>query len=138
MIVVAIPGFSQSRPCTRAEHLQVEKEAETLRAWDSLYKSYKHYEHCDDVDAAEGYRESIARILTDHWETLPRLSEIIQKDKSFGSFVTLDATMNMADVAKIKELATEYCPAGLEQLCARLKQDADDAIADDANATRPK
>src|SRR6516225_7917663 len=91
---IAVPVHSQSKPCTRAEQIQVENEAVNLRTWDSLYKSYKRYGHCDDVDAAEGYSESIARILADHWETLPRLAELIQKDRSFGRFVGLDATMD--------------------------------------------
>jgi len=135
-MLFAVSVTSQQKPCTNAEHLQVEKEAVTLRTWDSLYRSYKRYGHCDDVDASEGYSESIARILADHWETLPRLGELIQKDKSFGRFVGLDATMDMGDVAKIKELATTRCPPGLESLCSKLKHDADEAIAEDASARK--
>jgi hypothetical protein len=138
VMIIAAPAFSQSRPCTKAEHVQMENEAVTLRTWDSLYQSYKRYGHCDDVDAAEGYSESIARILADHWETLPRLAELIQKDGGFGRFVGLNATMDMQDVAKIKGLATAHCPAGLEKLCSKLKRDAGDAIADDASTTKQK
>lgn len=136
VMLIAVPVTSQSKPCTRTELLQVEKEAVTLRTWDSLYKSYKRYGHCDDVEAAEGYSESIARVLADHWETLPRLAELIEQDRSFESFVTLNATMDMTDVKKIKGLATAHCPAGLDELCAKLRHDADDAIADYATAVK--
>lgn len=137
LILIAVPTYSQSKPCTPAEHAQVENEAVNLRTWDSLYASYKKYGHCEDVDAAEGYSESIARILADHWETLPRLAELIQKDRSFGQFVGLNCTMDMGDVAKIKGLATAHCPEGLEKICTKLKHDADEAIAEDS-ATKQK
>ena len=137
LVVIAGSISAQSKPCSPAEQLQVENEAVNLRTWDSLYRSYKRFGHCDDVDAAEGYSESIARILADHWETLPRLAELIQKDRSFGRFVGLDATMDIHDVAKIKRLAAAHCPAGLEKLCTKLKNNADDAIAEDG-ATKQK
>jgi len=108
----------------------------TLHSWDALYKSYRRYGHCDDVDAQEGYSESIARILVDHWETLPRLAELIEQDKSFDTFVGLDATMNMDDVVKIRSNAAKRCPAGLARLCAKLKKDADEAIAEDASVKK--
>jgi len=135
MVLIAVPVFSQSRPCTDAEDQQVEKEAVTLRTWDSLYKSYKRYGHCDDVDAAEGYSESIARILADHWETLPHLAQLIQHDEAFGRFVGLDGTMNVNDLTKIKRLSTAHCPVGLKELCAKLRHDADNALAEDTGAT---
>jgi len=138
VVLTVVPAVSQSKPCTPRDRLQVEKEASILRTWDSLYRSYKRYRQCDDVDAAEGYSESKARILADHWETLPRLAELIQKDRSFSRFVGLDATMDMQDVAKIKRLATTHCPAGLKELCAKLRHDADDAIAEDAAVRKQK
>lgn len=132
--VFAVHGAAaQTKPCSKTEHLRVEQEAVTLRSWDALYKSYRRYGHCDDVDAQEGYSESIARILVDHWKTLPRLAQLIEQDKPFGRFVGLDATMNMNDVTKIRDNAIERCPAGLATLCAKLKKDADEAIAEDAS-----
>ena len=127
---------AQQKPCPKSDQLRVEKEAVTLRSWDDLYKSYLRYKHCDDVDAQEGYSESIARILADHWDTLPRLAQLIRKNTSFGSFVVLNATMNMDDVAKIRANAVEHCPTGLGKLCAKLKKDADEAIAEDASAKK--
>ena len=86
----------------------------------------------DDVDAQEGYSESTARILADHWETLPRLAYLIRKDREFGDRIGLDATMDMDDVRKIKENAIHHCPRGLSVLCTKLKRDADQAIAENA------
>jgi hypothetical protein len=132
---VAFSGSAETpkRICSEAEQMQVEKEAVTLRSWDAFYKSYRRYRHCDDVSAAEGYSESIARILADHWRTLPRLKQLIDRDKAFGNFVTINASMNIEDVAKIRDYATNRCPAGLTALCAKLKRQTDNAIAEHAS-----
>lgn len=124
---------AQQKPCTPAEQDQVGKEADSFRTWDALYKSYKQFKHCrNNAEAEEGYSESKARILADHWETLPRLAELIKIDSEFGTFVGLDSTMRMDDVTRIRENALHHCPAGLSVLCTKLRKDAESAIADDA------
>ena len=42
-----------------------EQEADSLTSWDGLYRSYKLFGRCDDGSIAEGYSESVARILAD-------------------------------------------------------------------------
>jgi len=139
ILAMVITTQAQQKPCNHADRDQVEKEADTLRSWDALYRSYRQFKNCrDDVDAQEGYSESEARILADHWETLPRLAYLIKQDRAFGGFVGLDATMSMDDVRKIKENAINHCPRGLSALCTKLKRDADSAIAEDAAAHEAK
>lgn len=120
------------RVCTESQRQQVEKEAVKLRTWDALYDSYRRYRHCENVDAAEGYSESKARVLVDHWDTLPRVAQLINRDNTFRSFVRVDATMDTADVEKIKQNATHNCPAGLNALCRELIRTADQAIEENA------
>lgn len=112
---------------------QSENESETLRTWDSLHRSYRLYGRCDNVSAQEGYSESIARILVDHWQTLPRLALILQHDKPFKNFVLggVNSTLNMDDVKKIKANALQRCHPQLYGLCNELAKAADDAIKDD-------
>jgi hypothetical protein len=131
---------AQQQPCNKAEYQQAEKEAVSLRSWDALYKSYRLYGHCNDVDAAEGYSESVARILVDRWETLPRLSKLVEKDKSFRDFVLghVDATLDMNDVQKIHARAIQHCPAGLRELCKNLQKQAKTAIEEDASVGHKK
>jgi hypothetical protein len=123
-------------PCGEVEHRQVAKEADTLRSWDDLHKSYRRYRHCEDIEAAEGYSESIARILADHWETLPRLKQLVDQDRAFGDFVRLDATMDMKDVAKIRGFARNRCPTGFNALCLKLEKQADETIAENRSLNR--
>jgi hypothetical protein len=139
VVMISPSSFGEDKPCGEAEYVQLAEYASSLRDWDALYRSYLRYWRCqalepgvDDVDADEGYSESEERILTDHWETLPRLAQLIKKDKSFGKFVGPDAVMDMKDVAKIRENAINHCPAGLASLCSKLRNDADEAMAENA------
>jgi hypothetical protein len=134
------PAACQQAPCTEAQTRRAEVEAVNLRNWDALYRSYKRYARCNDVDAAEGYSESVARILVDHWNTLPRLAKLGAGDSSFRRFVLshVDATLNMIDVESIREKAKSACPEGLHSLCADLKKQADAAIKEDSDAHQKK
>jgi hypothetical protein len=115
----------------------METKSDTIRSWDALYRSFMTYRAClDDVEAQEGYSESKARILADHWDTLPRLSALIRKNPEFGRWVMLDATMNIDDLHKIRESAIHHCPAGMKRICARLVKQADDAVAENADAQK--
>jgi hypothetical protein len=107
-----------------------------LRTWDTLYRSYKSYQHCDDGAIGEGYSESVARILVDHWQTLPQLDRLARKDAHFRRFVLrhLDATLNMDDVEKVRKTATTQCPSGLRVLCDDLIKQANSAINEDASS----
>jgi hypothetical protein len=115
-------GYGQQRTCTGAEARRAEAEAVTLRAWDGLYRSYKLYRQCDDGAIAEGYSESVARILVDHWDTLPQLARLAKEDAEFRRFVMghVDATLNTDDIAKIRTHAKTKCPAGLRAICTDL------------------
>src|SRR5438128_11983717 len=76
-------GLAQQSACTDREARRAETEADSLRSWDDLYRSYKLYRECDDAAIAEGYSESVARILVDHWSTLSRLAHLASRDAAF-------------------------------------------------------
>jgi hypothetical protein len=103
-----------------------------IRTWDALYKSFKSYRQCDDGAIAEGYSESVARILVDRWNTLPQLARLVRKDADFQSFVLkhVDATLDITDVQKIRKKAREECPAGLREICKDLGKQANFALTE--------
>jgi hypothetical protein len=72
----------------------------------------------------------VARILADHWNTLPRFVHLVGKDAAFQAFVIrhLDATLNTDDVEKIKQDAITHCPTGLRPTCIHLVKQADAAL----------
>ena len=107
-----------------------EHQADNLRSWSALFHSYKLHGRCDDGAAAEGYSESVARILVDHWDTLSRLAELAEQDAGFRRFVYghIDATLATKDLEKISANAKDSCPRGLRPLCSNLNKEADAAI----------
>ncbi len=132
IVTLLSAGYAQKRQCTDNESRQALDEASTLRSWDSLHRSYRLYRQCDDGAIGEGYSESIARILVDHWNTLLRLPHFARADAEFRAFVMkhVDATLNMKDVDQIKKKAKTQCPAGLRTVCDDLAKQADSAEKD--------
>jgi hypothetical protein len=126
-------AYAQERPCARDEELRASNEADTLRSWDALYKSYMLYRQCDDGSIAEGYSESVVRILVDRWSTLPRLATLARRNAPFRRFVVnhhVDATVNCDDLEQIKMNANTQCPQNLGALCVDLAKEAGDALKD--------
>jgi hypothetical protein len=129
-------GKNAPRPCTQMENDRFEQierqhlgeeESDTLRSWDALYSFYQRYGRCANVSVTEGYSESIARILVDHWETLPRLAQLSADDQGFAESVRVSETIAMSDIATIKDNALHHCPTGLAELCRELSREADSA-----------
>jgi hypothetical protein len=130
-------GHAQKRGCGDVEGQHALGEAITLRSWDALYKSHKLYRQCDDGAVGEGYSESVARILSDRWNTLPELGRLAGKDSQFRAFVIghVDATLTMDDVRKIRKNAKTQCLMGLRTVCNDLAKQADAALKEDASTS---
>ncbi len=123
-------GYAQKHGCTDVDGRHALDEAAILRSWDALYKSFRLYRHCDDGAIGEGYSESVARILVDHWNTLPRFAQLAEKDAEFRAFVMkhVDATLEMSDVEKLNKSARTQCPSALHGVCDDLAKQADFAL----------
>jgi hypothetical protein len=107
-----------------------------VHSWDALYRSYRSYRQCDDGAIGEGYSESVARILVDHWITLSQLARLARNDAQFRAFVIghVDATLNMDDLEKIRKNAKAQCPTGLRSMCNDLAKQADFALKEGASS----
>jgi hypothetical protein len=131
VLVVALfgPSLTQGQACDDYQSPRSLTEAVTPRSWDALYRSFSTYRNCDDGAVGEGFSESVARILADHWDTLPRLAAITKKDLAFRRFVMrhIDATLDPKDVEKIGEKANRECPTGLGSICNQILKQADAA-----------
>jgi hypothetical protein len=130
MLSSAQVGHAQKQGCSDAAGRRALDEAVTLRTWNALYTSFKACRQCDDGAIGEGYSESVARILVDHWNRLPRFAELAGKNAAFRAFVIrhVDATLNTDDLEKIKENASMHCPANLRKTCNELAKTADQAL----------
>ena len=120
-------GSAEQIRCGKTDALRAEAQAETLRSWDDVYKSYRSYRQCDDGAIAEGYSESVSCILVDHWITLPRLAQLVRRDDEFRRFLLnhVDETLSGEDVRTIRANAKNACPTGLRHLCDDLMKRAE-------------
>jgi hypothetical protein len=128
-------AYAQNAPCSNLQGNRAMAEADTLRTWDALYKSYAAYRACDDGAIAEGYSESVARIFVDHWETLPRLISLTKTDLRFRKFVLrhINASDDSGDLEKIRLNSTKHCAAEFSGACAEIARAAVAAIDDSSN-----
>jgi hypothetical protein len=106
----------------------LEKEAldvaSTLRDWDTLYAAYMRFLPCDDGAIAEGFTESVVRILVEHWASLGRLSKFAKKDPSFLRFIYRHITSS-ADPEDLKQILNNLkkhgCPTADCEVCREVE-----------------
>jgi hypothetical protein len=104
---------------------KAEEETDKLQTWGALYQSYRRHADCDDGAVAEGYDEVVARLLRDHWDTLPQFAVLFEKDQRFKAFVLRHVSLTSLDTNDLKKVGTnavEHCPIGQDNLCKDLRR----------------
>lgn len=129
-VMLTMPVVAGQRHCTDSEAQHAEDESDTLRSWNSLHSSFILYRQCDDGATGEGYSESVARILVDHWSTLSAFVSLSKKDAGFRQFVLnhIDATLDVDDLEKIRKDAQTRCPPESKDLCIAFVNRANSAL----------
>jgi hypothetical protein len=112
-------GQAPKHPCTQQEATQAETEASSLANWDEVHTSFKRFAQCDDGAIAEGYSDSVARLLSKNWDTVNHLNLLITPDKLFGEFVLrhIDESISPSDGQEIFKNAKFRCPSRSKKLC---------------------
>ena len=91
-------------PCTRAQAKQAEAEADQLKGWNAVYRSFLRYSHCDDGAIAEGYSDSVAKLLANHCGGFQELRRLTLKSPEFSNFMLRHVDELMSpDEAKLIE-----------------------------------
>jgi hypothetical protein len=108
------------------------------RSWEALYDHRKSFPGCDDGAIAEGYSDSVARLLANAWERLPELSARAKRDGDFLLFILrhVDASAAPADLKRTLANARTSCPSGLRELCKKVEAAAAGALEE--ARTQPK
>jgi hypothetical protein len=119
LINSAFASDAPTKKCRKTEATEAEKEADSLKDWDQVYRSYKRFSRCDDGAIAEGYSESITKLLAEAWKSSNRLLELTNRSRAFRSFVLkhIDETVPGDRLANIANNARSECPAGSRNLC---------------------
>jgi len=115
-----------SKECTREEAMAAEDIAARLTDWKQIYGAFESFSHCDDGAIAEGFTDSVVRLLATHWEALPQVASYESKNPAFRTFVLLhiNDTADTSDIKRIARLARTQCPKGQGQLCSSISQAA--------------
>ena len=116
--------------CSQKDADMAENMVDTLDTWVKIDTFFKNFKQCDDGSIAEGLSEAVARLLADHWNTLPDLSRLIKHDPPLKLFITvhIDTTINDIDLKKIRDSSSTACPNNLTLLCSDLNNAATRSI----------
>jgi phosphoglycolate phosphatase-like HAD superfamily hydrolase len=122
LMASAFADDAAAKKCTQAEATQAEKEADSLKDWDQVYRAYKRFSYCDDGAIAEGYSDSVTKLLADDWKSFNRLLVLTNRNSDFRDFVLkhIDESVPGDRLAKIANNARSECPARGKNLCASI------------------
>src|SRR5579863_727247 len=89
--------------CDQQDELRADLEAGTLKTWRAIYGSFLRYRSCDEGTIAEGYSDSVVRMLAERWDELSSLQTLVDHDDGFRRFVFshIDATTSPEDLETV-------------------------------------
>lgn len=107
------------KACTEDEEKHALDEADRLKDWNDVYRSFKRYGLCDDGAIAEGYSDTVGRLLATDWQHLNLLYRLTTTDGSFKRFVLrhIDETIPDDELKTIATNAKLRCPSGKKPFC---------------------
>ena len=116
--------------CTREQGLKIEEESARLNDAQSIYRSYKRYPQCDDGGIAEGYSESVVRVLAHNWGEIRVFNRLARSDKGFQRFILshIDETTTVEDLRTVKSNALNRCPSQARRLCHLIGKTVNEAL----------
>lgn len=119
-----LSAAANQKPCNTSEERQAFSEADGLKDWDALHRSFIRFGHCDDGAIAEGYSDTVGRLLARDWEHIGTLGKLVVSDKKFESFVLrhIDETLPTGTLKAIANHAEKSCPADETALCRKILQ----------------
>jgi hypothetical protein len=119
----AVANTSQ---CTDEEARTAEAKAASVNTWREMYEQFQRYAQCDDGAIAEGYSESVTRLLAQHWDQVQQLAPIVRDDPTFRMFIVrhIDETISPERLAQIVKNANRQCPENMEDFCSEIQKAA--------------
>ena len=105
--------------CSRIDAMKALDEADRLKDWNAVYRSFKRFAACDDGAIAEGYSDTVGRLLDTDWAHLDLLYRLTVADASFKRFVLrhIDPTIPANTLKRIRANATTRCPKKANPIC---------------------
>lgn len=132
LLTLAQNGMYCQASCSRAQAEKADRESSKLETWQALHQSFLRYSGCDDGSIAEGYSQSVSKLLVNDWSSFTHAVSLFDKDKSFFNFVVkhVNATLTENDLKAIRTNCTRSCPTGSSRYCARINRAAERALSE--------
>jgi len=113
---------ASQKACTEDEEKHALDQADRLKDWNDVYRAFKRYGHCDDGAIAEGYRDTIGRLLAHDWEHVDDMFRLTATDITFKRFVLrhTDETIPADELKTIANNAKLHCPSGQDPFCGQI------------------
>lgn len=120
---IAQAGGVSEKACSRVEEFQAETEIEGLNDWPLVYRAYLRFGHCDDGAIAEGYSDTVIRLLTDQWDQIAELNRLALLNNKFEKFVLhhIDELATKNDLQTILKNTQKSCPKKAQRLCRSIE-----------------
>ncbi|MGY5957438.1 hypothetical protein ACUY4R_001627 [Kosakonia sp. BK9b] len=129
LIGLMTANIALAKTCAPSDAEAADVVVDSLNTWSAVNQYRVKFGHCDEGDIAEGISESVARLLVDHWDTLPDLTTQISKNPALKNYVLrhIDSTLDAKDLDKIRSQASQLCPVKQGALCREIKRAAEKA-----------
>ncbi len=116
----------EPKECTHKEASLAESDIDNLKDWDSVYRSFKRFRHCDSGAVSEGYSAVIGHLLADDWKHIDRLIKLCSMNKRFERFVIdhIDETVSVNVSQQIIDNTRLLCPSEAKALCKEIENAA--------------
>src|SRR3954468_14169792 len=109
----------ESSRCPRDKAMKADLAAADVQSWRELFNAYLDYAVCDDAAIAEGFSDSVGRLLSADTVRWSELASFVKTDDGFLGFVVrhIDATVPATMVDSIEQNAREKCPESARNIC---------------------
>lgn len=100
IVLVALGAISRASAaaehCSREMAGEAESVAAAAQSWQDLFEAYSSYRVCDDAAIAEGFSDSVTRLLSSNGSGLRQLAGLVAKDAAFLHFVAKHIEMDQS------------------------------------------
>lgn len=111
-----------ARDCSAEARDDVKAIARDMTGWSDLYRYYRVYPSCDNDPAAKSLGGAVAGLMTEHWDEVTEVRNVLRQDKDFSGLVLshINTGWNKDEIAAARLNATEHCPTALDSFCTQV------------------
>jgi len=121
LLTVAFGAAAQDKACSPADMKKAEQATDRVVSWETLYKAWQEYRHCDKGPVDENFTDATLRLIVD-WKKVETFAKQMESDKEYRDFIHRHVSSPAAkgDVDAVFSRAKMNCPKGYDNFCKDL------------------